>query len=118
MHVFHFDAAFIIPLLRIKYKVIAGHRARPQESSKWSWITRQYFNMMELIFYKLPADILTSNSLQIIEKYQKKTKRKIEYIPNGVLFSEQEPLAEKSEFSDYILFSAARLMETKGCHIL
>ena len=46
IHIFHFDAAFIIPLLKLKFKVIAGHRGRPQESSKWNKATILYFNFL------------------------------------------------------------------------
>ncbi|MBN1414613.1 MAG: glycosyltransferase family 4 protein [Bacteroidales bacterium] len=118
IHVFHLDAAFIIPLLRIKYRVIAGHRARPQDSSKWSWIEKQYFNFMEYIFYKLPADMIVSNSLPMIQEYKHKTKKTIQYIPNGVVFSPCLTDFPPIEYDNYIVFSAARLMETKGCHLL
>ena len=82
VHVFHIDAAFIIPILKLRYKVIAGHRARPQESSKWGFFARKYFYLMEFIFYKFPAQEITSVSKPIIEHYQPYTRRKMHYIPN------------------------------------
>ena len=118
VHVFHIDAAYIIPILKLKYKVIAGHRARPQESSKWNCIARIYFHLMEFMFYKMPAHIITSVSKPIIVKYQPYTRREMKYIPNGILFEDITPKFENLEFSDYIIFTAGRIMETKGCHIL
>lgn len=116
VHVFHMDAAFIIPVLKLKYKVIAGHRARPQESSKWNRIARAYFHIMEFIFYKMPAHSITSVSKVIIEKYQPYTRREMKYIPNGILFDEILTNSVKIDLSDYIIFTSGRIMETKGCH--
>lgn len=117
IHVFHIDGAFIIPFLKLKYKVIAGHRARPQESSKWNFFAKFYFHLMEIIFYKIPAHIITSVSKPIIDSYQEKTKRKIFYIPNGILLKNNNNLPD-IKFKDYILFAAGRIMLTKGCHTM
>lgn len=115
VHVFHLDAAFVVPFLRMRYPVVAGHRARPQEFSKWGPIARAYFNVMEWIFYKLPADAMTSVSPVIVERYQSKTRREITYIPNGVVF--EELTATAGEPQDFVLFAAGRLMESKGASL-
>ena len=128
VHVFHLDAAFMIPLLRLRYPVIAGHRARPQEFSKWGPVARTYFNVMEWIFYRFPADALTSVSSRIVDEYQGRTRRRIEYIPNGIVFDPDGPLAapqtppESARGGEdgepgFALFAAGRLMETKGAHL-
>ena len=119
IHVFHIDAAFIIPILRIRYKVVAGHRARPQEFSKWNKIVRSYFDMMEWVFYKIPADVITSVSKDIVNRYQSYTKKKIIYIPNGIVIESIEKyLEDRIERGDYILFASGRIIETKGCHYM
>jgi glycosyltransferase involved in cell wall biosynthesis len=118
VHVYHIDAAFIIPLLKLKYKVIAGIRARPQLLSKWNCFEKLYFITMEHIFLKIPPDIMTSNSLNIIDEYKSRTAKHIFYIPNGILFSQKKPEYPVIEHKDYILFASGRIIESKGCHIL
>jgi len=118
IHVYHIDAAFIIPLLKLRYKVIAGHRARPQEFSKWNKVVKLYFNLMEFIFYKMPAHCITSVSKPIVEKYQSWTKRHIYYIPNGINLQFAGKKLIPPEQKDYILFASGRVIETKGCHFM
>lgn len=117
VHVFHLDAAFVIPLLRLRFPVIAGHRARPQEFSKWGPVARAWFAAMEWIFYKLPADVLTSVSPEIVRRYQDRTRRRIRFLPNGVLVDEDLPRPEVP-WSGYVLFASGRVMETKGTHLV
>lgn len=117
IHVYHIDAAFIIPILKIRYKVIAGVRARPQLLSKWNLLEKQYFKCMESIFLKMPPHIMTSNSIKIIEEYQSRTRRTIQYIPNGILFNNGQKILPRIEYSDYILFASGRIVESKGCHV-
>ncbi len=117
VHVFHVDAAFIIPLLRIRYPVIAGHRASPRLAEKWSWMVKRYFHFMEWLFFKMPADVLTSVSMPVVRKFQSHTRRKILFIPNGIVFSPGEDLPPIQE-QDYVLFASGRIIASKGCHIM
>lgn len=117
IHIYHIDAAFIIPILKIKYKVIAGVRARPQLLSKWSWPEKQYFRCMEYLFLKWPADILTSNSHAIINEYKTRTIKKIHYIPNGIWFTHVDRDLPEIAYNDYLLFASGRIIESKGCHV-
>lgn len=117
IHVFHVDAAFIVPLLRLRYRVVAGHRARPQFADKWSWPVRKYFKFMEWLFFKMPADVLTSVSQPVAELFQSHTKRKILFIPNGIVFNENVSLPGVEE-KDYVLFASGRVMAAKGVHLM
>lgn len=117
VHVYHVDAAFIVPLLRLRYPVIAGHRASPRKADKWSWLVKKYFTFMEWFFFKFPADILTSVSLPVVEAFQSKTKRRILFIPNGIVFNESEPHPSIDE-KDYVLFASGRIIASKGCHVM
>ncbi len=117
IHVFHVDAAFIIPLLRLRYPVIAGHRASPRLAEKWSWIVKRYFYFMEWLFFKMPADVLTSVSMPVVRGFQSQTRRKILYIPNGIVFSQEEELPPIQE-QGYVLFASGRIIASKGCHIM
>jgi len=117
VHLYHLDAAFVVPFLRLRYPVVAGHRARPQEFSKWGPLARRWFDLMEWIFYRFPADALTSVSREIVLADQDRTKRQILYIPNGVVL-EDWPLEPGGGAGGYLLFAAGRMMETKGAHLL
>lgn len=117
IHVFHVDAAFIIPLLRLRYRVVSGHRARPQFAAKWSWPVRQYFRFMEWLFFKMPADVITSVSRPVAELFQTRTKRKILFIPNGIVFDEKSEIPQIEE-KDYVLFASGRIIASKGVHLM
>ncbi|MGQ1890972.1 glycosyltransferase family 4 protein [Thermophagus sp. OGC60D27] len=117
IHVFHVDAAFIVPLLRLRFRVVSGHRARPQFAAKWSWPVRQYFRFMEWLFFKMPADVVTTVNRPVAELFQTRTKRKILFIPNGIVFEEDAQLPDIDE-KDYVLFASGRIMESKGAHLM
>lgn len=116
VHVFHIDAAFMIPILRLRTPVLASHRARPQEFSKWGPLARAWFACMEWIFYRLPADALTAVSAGTVERDQARTKRTIVHIPNGVV--PPPPGGPEVGSGGYVLFAAGRLMESKGAHLV
>ncbi len=116
VHVFHVDAAFIVPLLRLRFRVVSGHRARPQFAAKWSPLIRQYFAFMEWLFFKMPADVVTSVSKPVAELFRYRTKREILFIPNGIVFN-SDPLPEIEE-KDYVLFASGRVIASKGIHVM
>ncbi len=118
IHVFHVDAAFIIPLLRLRYPVVAGHRASPYLADKWSKLVKAYFYFMEWVFFKVPADILTSVSLPVAREFRSKTRRQILYIPNGIVLDRTEKHVPVVDEEDYVLFASGRIMSTKGCHVM
>ena len=116
VHVFHVDAAFIVPLLRLRYRVVSGHRARPQFAAKWSSLVRQYFVFMEWLFFKVPADVVTSVSKPVAELFRNRTNREILFIPNGIVFNDAPLLAIDER--DYILFASGRVIASKGVHVM
>ncbi len=118
IHVFHVDAAFIVPLLRLRYRVVSGHRARPHLAGKWNPLVSWYFRFMEWVFFKMPADVVTSVSKPVVDMFQTHTKRKILFIPNGILFNHNAEELPSIEERDYILFASGRIMNGKGVHIM
>ncbi len=112
--VYHLDAGFIIPFLRLKYKVVGSARGLPQSTDKWSLTEKYMFDFFEYLFLKFSTKIV-SVSEPHIERFRKKNKREYLYIPNGIYTNlETYPVKEK----DYIFFSAARILGIKGCHIM
>ncbi|MFW6042744.1 MAG: glycosyltransferase family 4 protein [Marinilabiliaceae bacterium] len=117
VHVFHVDAAFIVPLLRLRYRVVSGHRARPQFSDKWNFLMRQYFCFMEWLFFNMPADVVTTVSRPVADMFGPHIRRKVLFIPNGIIFEDEADLPEIEE-KDYLLFASGRIIPSKGVHLM
>jgi len=113
IHLHHYDAAFIVPLLRLKYKVILTTHGF-SISKKWDKF-KIYFKIQIKFFLKY-ANILTSVSQVDIKLLQNKYRLNSFYIPNGIIVSKNKNCELKKE--DYILFAAARIIDVKGCDIL
>lgn len=116
IHLHHIDGAFMLPLLRLKYKVICTSHARPQIAEKWPWYVKFFFSINERIVFWF-ANHITTVALPLQKVYSKLSKKEVTYIPNGIDIK-LEPSGEKSEFDDYILFAAGRIIPLKGLHLL
>ncbi|MEX0274879.1 MAG: glycosyltransferase family 4 protein [Flavobacteriaceae bacterium] len=124
VHVHKTDAAFFIPLLKVRFKVIATSHAIPYFNDKWSHIGKRYFKMAERIFMR-SSPTVTSISKALAAYYQEKYGRPVHFIPNGILISEpgtvenaQGTLKAHGVNGKYILFAARRILPLKGCHTL
>ncbi|HCW07679.1 MAG TPA: hypothetical protein DGG95_09995 [Cytophagales bacterium] len=127
VHAHKTDCAFFIPLLRLRFKVIATSHEAPYTRDKWNRFAKLYFQIAERIFIKT-STIATCISEPLTQFYEKKYHRKVHFIPNGINMDDpasydlQAALrfipSSASIHERYILFSARRLMSTKGCHTL
>ncbi|MFC1669972.1 glycosyltransferase family 4 protein [Spirochaetota bacterium] len=126
VHLHNIDCAFILPILNLKYKrkLISTSHGRPQDREKWSIFAKFFFRRMENIFLKY-SKVVTSVSKPLKEDYEKKIKKEIIYIPNGINLNDNISitLAENklniSEVKkDFLLFASGRIIPTKGAHIL
>lgn len=117
IHLHHIDGAFILPLLRLKYKIISTAHARTFESGKWSAFINLILKGNERIFLHL-SNCVTSVGKPLQETYQGMVKKRIRYIPNGidVSFLKEEPDIKNN--AGYLLFSAGRIIPLKGLHFL
>lgn len=116
IHVHHLAGAFIVPILRLKYKrVIVTSHGMPDKRDKWSKISWIYYPLMRYLFARFSKIITTVSDLDSIY-YKKYTQKDIIFIPNGI---DEIPikLTEIESTSD-IFFAAGRIMASKGCHIL
>lgn len=112
VHLHHRDAAFILPILRLKYKVILTTHGMVL-TDKWKSL-KWLFNIQDQLFLGL-ANIITTVSLKdnrILNSILSK-KKQIEYIPNGVNLN--NPFVY--EHSEFIVFAAGRIIPNKGCHV-
>ena len=116
IHLHHVDGAFILPLLRLKYKVILTSHARPQIAEKWPWYVKFFFRINERVALILSNEVSCVSEM-LMNYYNLVSVRKIYYIPNGVELI--LPVKEHNiPFNDYILFAAGRIIPLKGLHIL
>ena len=115
VHIHHRDAAFIIFILKLKYKVIItthGSFFYTDKSKNYNW----FFKINEKYFVK-HADAVTCVS-KIEEKlYNKRVGIKVNHIPNGINLIDTSTLPI-IKYNNYIFFAAGRIIRSKGLHIL
>jgi glycosyltransferase involved in cell wall biosynthesis len=116
IHLHHIDGAFIIPILKLKYKIITTSHAQTYLSEKWPAYIKLFFRINERIMLKF-SDKVTAVSLQLTNYYESNSSREIFYIPNGInpnIKVDHSPL----ERNRYLLFAAGRIIPLKGLHTL
>jgi glycosyltransferase involved in cell wall biosynthesis len=109
IHLHHSDAAFIVPILRLKYPVILTTHGAFNITTKWQRYNF-YFKIQVRYFVKF-ANIVTCVSKQEERNFKNLNIQAI-YIPNGI--SKVNIIHSNS---NYLLFAAGRLIASKGCHI-
>ena len=122
IHLHHSDWSIIIPILKLRHKVILTSHGSPARLGnrffKYGRFITSFCIFSEKHFLK-KANIVTCVS-EVLTKFLEQTYNKdVEYIPNGI----ERVNSDKSKntiplISDsYILFSAGRIIPTKGCHV-
>ncbi|MCL6582719.1 MAG: glycosyltransferase family 4 protein [bacterium] len=126
IHVHNVEACFILPLLRIRYRVIATSHGSPIRAarSKWGPLARTLMGLTEYP-YLLLSNCATSVSRADAEYFKQVRGRKVVYLPNGIReYPVDHKLARQNlkemglSPSRYILFAAGRIDPTKGCHLV
>ena len=130
IHLHQMDGAFILLLLRLRYKVVATSHGLTYRASKWSKWSHPYFKLNEWFQARL-SNHLTVVSKSLVPHYEKiVSPTRITYIPNGVnpiaaaTLTPGVPatltpdVATTPAASEYILFAAGRILPIKGLHIL
>ena len=124
IHVHNAEACFVVPLLRLRYRVIATSHGPAYAREKWGRLGKALIRLGDYPYAWFPGT-LTSVSRPLAEEYERRYGRRVHYLPNGV---ENHPpldmdatavtLRANRVRDDYILFAAGRLDPTKGCHLL
>ena len=118
VHVHHAQSGFVVPLLKIKYKVLTtlhGVYNSEKFDSRFGIIGNLFFRFFEIINFR-NSDYLVSvckHDLNFIHKY---TRKDVHYIPNGI-FLKQTCSNQPIKYKDYLLFAAGKIYYTKGCHL-
>lgn len=126
VHLHNLEAAYLLPLLRLKYPVITtSHVITHRRVDQWGHLARFLIRLMEWPFIHL-SNACTAVSYMDSQYYQHKHDRQVEWIPNGVELSNEIPPTYRRDIiqkhgldqDEYILFVAGRIIPTKGAHIL
>ena len=115
VHLHHRDAAFIVPFLKLRYKVLITTHQFHDVVDKWKKI-RFYFELQERFFVKYANEVscVSLNEKRIIRK---KIGLDAHYIPNGVNI--RTKIREPEEVDrGYLMFAAGRIIPIKGLHTL
>lgn len=114
IHFHHRAAIFLLPIIRIKYKVVLtthGMNAEPR-FEKWSFL----LSIQDKLFFRFANFITTvsKKDYKIVNKLVKSNR--VKYIPNGINQS-FSITASKTE-QEYLVFAAGRIVTSKGCHTM
>lgn len=124
IHVHNSEASFVLPLLRLRYRVISTRHGSAYWRAKWGPLARWLLRATDVPFV-LFSNALTSVSAQEAGAILQRFGREVAYIPNGV-GSEYEPDhpaaravldSQGIATDDYLLFVAGRIEPTKGAHL-
>lgn len=113
----HLSSGFLIPFLRLRFKVVATARGIiPKDDNKWNSIDKKIFDMSSFFFFKF-SNVVVSVSKPHIAVFKKYTSNEILYIPNGIHTKGNIDETSPSHKEDYLLFAANRIISLKGCHV-
>jgi glycosyltransferase involved in cell wall biosynthesis len=111
IHLHHRDAAFILPILRLKYKVVLTTHGMVLTKK---WKKYEYFFSLQDKFFLKFANLITTVSkkdLKIVSGLLP-SYNKVIHIPNGITLNYTNFKPENR-----ISFAAGRIIPDKGCHL-
>jgi len=120
IHLHYADFGYIVPLLRLRYKVLGTSHGAEYHRDKWGRIAKWCFRLFEIPFVRL-SNVCTSVSKPLAEYYSRKYGKDVRYIPNGINPYQAPGGTVSAKYSlppDYILFCAGRIIPSKGCDLL
>lgn len=126
IHLHGVDSCLILPILRLKYKVVTTAHGTPGRLKrvKWGKTGMVLIRLMEYPFIYLsnyPTSVSSLDADYLRDRY----KRNVLYIPNGVdeniRFDIKKAKNVLNQFGlepgKYLMFAAGRVDPTKGCHL-
>jgi glycosyltransferase involved in cell wall biosynthesis len=124
IHLHHVEASFVLPLLRLRYPVIATSHGAAYWRAKWSPRAKQILRALEIPFVRF-ANIATSVAQPDARDLESRFNRRVVYIPNGVVENPRcdparaQIILEKHHLArdHYLIFVAGRIEPTKGAHL-
>ena len=124
VHVHGAENAFIVPLLRLRYPVVTTNHGPAYERAKWGPLARAIMRATERISVR-SASRCTAVAQAQADALTTRYRRSVQFVPNGVdaeissnLDAARLLLEEYRVSGPFVLFAAARVDPTKGCHTL
>lgn len=123
IHLHNIEASYVLPLLRLKYKVVSTSHGFAYKRDKWSPLAKRFMHLMDRPFVKL-SNVSTSVSLKNARDLGARFGHRVRYIPNGTGLeyvgdlNASNRLLEKHNLHPgrYLIFVAGRIIPTKGVH--
>ena len=125
VHVHGAENGFVVPPLRLRYPVVTTNHGPAYLREKWSGPAKALIRAVDGLSVR-PATRATAVSSVQAEELARRYRREVIAIPNGV--DPDEPVDEEGAErllaglglrpGEYLLFAAARVDPTKGCHTL
>lgn len=113
----HLYCGFIIPFLRLRYKVInIVHGIIPITDNKWNKFDKFIFRSFEWFAVKFSSQIVSVSRAHLTYLKSIGAIDPI-FIPNGIDLQNSIDFRKEVK-SDYLTFAAARVISLKGCHTL
>ncbi|MHA1341268.1 MAG: glycosyltransferase family 4 protein [Promethearchaeota archaeon] len=120
VHIHSVDPCLLVPVLKLKHRVIATSHGQAYKRDKWGKTAKFMSKLAEKIYINLP-DACTAVSKTLTKYYYYKYGIRPKYIPNGIEFRAKVDVSLIKQFgidkNNYILF-VGRLIPTKGPKIL
>lgn len=124
VHVHGTENGFVVPLLRCRYPVVVTSHGPAHEREKWPPIARRLMKAIEWVGVRCATRATAVAHNQALE-LRTRLGCPVAYIPNGVEALPSQPEAaravlERAGIAEgrFLLFAAARVDPTKGCHTL
>jgi len=125
VHLHGAENGFVVPLLRLCYPVVTTNHGPAYLRDKWSGPAKALIRALDGLSVRLATRATAVSAVQAAE-LARRYGREVVAIPNGVDLDEpaDEEGAERLlaglglRRGEYLLFAAARVDPTKGCHTL
>lgn len=124
VHLHNIEVSFVLPVLRLKYKVLGTAHGFAYWRSKWGYVTKRVMRAMDYFFINF-SNVVSSVSSRDAKELEKRFNREVLYIANGVGtefhpdFTRAEKIlkAHGIQKYNYFIFVAGRIEPTKGAHL-
>jgi glycosyltransferase involved in cell wall biosynthesis len=124
-HLHGAENGFVLPLLRLRFPVVSTNHGPAYLREKWSTSARALMRAFDGLSVRLASRATAVSSVQA-EQLRRQYGQEVVSIPNGV--DADEPVDEEGAErvlarlglrpGEFLLFAAARVDPTKGCHTL
>jgi glycosyltransferase involved in cell wall biosynthesis len=114
VHIHHASATFIIPLIRLRHKVILTTHGVHNVLSDPKWANSNWYFRLQnkLVPYANIVTCVSKREIGWIKEYMKVSPV---HIPNGINLGKK---LEANLKNTKLFFAAGRVTEVKGCHVL